>query len=69
MADQFVVNLISPITWTIVDHYQLDECEHGVSMKTLLLRSSQTVSGLKSYLVVGTSSVHGEDHSCRGRVG
>jgi cleavage and polyadenylation specificity factor subunit 1 len=68
MSDQFGLNLVSPITWTVVDSYDLEEHEHGVCMKTLLLTSSQTARGLKSFFVIGTAYVFGEDHNCRGRV-
>ena len=37
-------------------------------MKVMRLRSQETASGLKEYIVVGVASVCGEDYSCKGKV-
>lgn len=37
-------------------------------MKTVSLRSEETVSGLKGYVAVGTCLMQGEEVTCRGRV-
>lgn len=38
-------------------------------MKTVSLRSEETVSGLKGYVATGTCLMQGEEVTCRGRVG
>lgn len=37
-------------------------------MKTVALRSQETVSGLKGYVAAGTCLMQGEEVTCRGRV-
>lgn len=37
-------------------------------MKTVALRSQETVSGLKGYIAAGTCLMQGEEVTCRGRV-
>ena len=39
-----------------------------VSMKVMQLRSQETASGRKDYIVIGTTSVGGEEVQCKGRV-
>ena len=37
-------------------------------MKNILLKSEETVSGMKGFIVLGTTYVYGEDLPCKGRV-
>ncbi len=37
-------------------------------MKTVSLKSQETVSGLKGYVALGTCLMQGEEVTCRGRV-
>jgi len=37
-------------------------------MKTVALKSQETVSGLKGYVAMGTCLLQGEEVTCRGRV-
>lgn len=46
----------------------LEEWEHVTCMKTVALRSQETVSGLKGYIAAGTCVMQGEEVTCRGRV-
>ncbi len=46
----------------------LEEWEHVTCMKTVALRSQETVSGLKGYIAAGTCLMQGEEVTCRGRV-
>ena len=48
--------------------YEFEEFEHVSSMKTLELKSQETHSGFKTFLVVGTMYNFGEDLTCKGRV-
>ena len=48
---------------------ELEEWEHVTCMKTVSLRSEETVSGLKGYVAAGTCLMQGEEVTCRGRVG
>lgn len=46
----------------------LEEWEHVTCMKTVALKSQETVSGLKGYVAIGTCLMQGEEVTCRGRV-
>ncbi|KAG8005040.1 Cleavage and polyadenylation specificity factor subunit 1, partial [Nibea albiflora] len=46
----------------------LEEWEHVTCMKTVALRSQETVSGLKGYIAAGTCLMQGEEVTCRGRI-
>ena len=48
--------------------YEFEEFEHVSSMKTLNLKSQETHSGYKTFLVVGTLYNFGEDVTSKGRV-
>ncbi|KAJ2553006.1 mRNA cleavage and polyadenylation factor subunit [Coemansia sp. RSA 1933] len=68
LVPHFYMDLLSPVTWETVDSFAFDENEHVVEMRTLVLESSQAVSGTKPFLCVATGFVLGEDVSSRGRV-
>lgn len=46
----------------------LEEWEHVTCMKTVALKSQETVSGLKGYVALGTCLMQGEEVTCRGRI-
>lgn len=52
----------------LLSRVDLDEWEHVTCMKTVALRSQETVSGLKGYIAAGTCVMQGEEVTCRGRV-
>lgn len=52
----------------ILVRIDLEEWEHVTCMKTVALRSQETVSGLKGYIAAGTCLMQGEEVTCRGRV-
>jgi len=70
MLERFSIQLISPARWEVVPHvnYIFEEFEHISSMKTLELKSQETHSGYKTFLVAGTVYNFGEDLSSKGRV-
>ena len=41
---------------------------HVTSMKVMSLRSQETLSGRKEFIVLGTTTIHGEDMNTKGRV-
>uniref|UniRef100_A0A2I3RB43 Cleavage and polyadenylation specificity factor subunit 1 n=1 Tax=Pan troglodytes TaxID=9598 RepID=A0A2I3RB43_PANTR len=51
--------------WGLIE---LQEWEHVTCMKTVSLRSEETVSGLKGYVAAGTCLMQGEEVTCRGRI-
>uniref|UniRef100_A0A8V5H1H0 Cleavage and polyadenylation specific factor 1 n=1 Tax=Melopsittacus undulatus TaxID=13146 RepID=A0A8V5H1H0_MELUD len=68
--EAFSIQLISPVSWETIPNTRidLDEWEHVTCMKTVSLRSEETVSGLKGYVAVGTCLMQGEEVTCRGRI-
>lgn len=51
-----------------IGRIDLEEWEYVTCMKTVALRSQETVSGLKGYIAAGTCLMQGEEVTCRGRV-
>lgn len=70
IQEKFSIQLISPVSWEIIPNTRidLDDWEHVTCMKTVSLKSQETVSGLKGYIAAGTCILHGEEVTCRGRV-
>ncbi|CAM4634432.1 unnamed protein product [Leuciscus chuanchicus] len=68
--DKFSIQLISPVSWEAIPNTRIDleEWEHVTCMKTVALKSQETVSGLKGYVAVGTCLLQGEEVTCRGRI-
>ncbi|XP_072266682.1 cleavage and polyadenylation specificity factor subunit 1 [Pyxicephalus adspersus] len=70
VQESFSIQLISPVSWETIPNTRidLDEWEHITCMKTVNLKSEETVSGLKGYIAVGTCVMQGEEVTCRGRI-
>ncbi|XP_053718091.1 cleavage and polyadenylation specificity factor subunit 1 [Synchiropus splendidus] len=68
--ERFSIQLISPVSWETIPNTRIDleEWEHVTCMKTVALRSQETVTGLKGYIAVGTCVLQGEEVTCRGRI-
>lgn len=68
--EKFSIQLISPVSWEAIPNTRIDleEWEHVTCMKTVALRSQETVSGLKGYVAAGTCLMQGEEVTCRGRI-
>ncbi|KAJ8273298.1 hypothetical protein GJAV_G00099970 [Gymnothorax javanicus] len=68
--EKFSVQLISPVSWEAIPNTRVDleEWEHVTCMKTVALKSQETVSGLKGYVALGTCLMQGEEVTCRGRI-
>lgn len=68
--DKFSIQLISPVSWEAIPNTRVDleEWEHVTCMKTVALKSQETVSGLKGYVALGTCLMQGEEVTCRGRI-
>ncbi|XP_075705549.1 cleavage and polyadenylation specificity factor subunit 1, partial [Rhinoderma darwinii] len=66
----FSIQLISPVSWETIPNTRIDleEWEHVTCMKTVNLKSEETVSGLKGYIAAGTCLMQGEEVTCRGRI-
>ena len=47
---------------------EMEDWEHVTTCKNLMLSSQETHTGHKGFICVGTTHVHGEDITCRGRV-
>jgi cleavage and polyadenylation specificity factor subunit 1 len=48
--------------------YELDEYHHVTSMKVMRLRSQETLSGRKEFIVVGATVVIGEEVNAKGKL-
>ncbi|XP_043925808.1 cleavage and polyadenylation specificity factor subunit 1 [Protopterus annectens] len=70
VQEKFSIQLISPVSWEIIPNTRIDleDWEHVTCMKTVSLKSQETVSGLKGYVAAGTCILHGEEVTCRGRI-
>ncbi|XP_018430492.1 PREDICTED: cleavage and polyadenylation specificity factor subunit 1, partial [Nanorana parkeri] len=70
VQEAFSIQLISPVSWETIPNTRIDceEWEHATCMKTVNLKSEETVSGLKGYIAVGTCVMQGEEVTCRGRI-
>ncbi|XP_061753334.1 cleavage and polyadenylation specificity factor subunit 1 isoform X2 [Nerophis ophidion] len=70
LQERFSIQLISPVSWETIPNTRIDleEWEHVTCMKTVALRSQETVSGLKGYIAAGTCVLQGEEVTCRGRI-
>ncbi|XP_034017429.1 LOW QUALITY PROTEIN: cleavage and polyadenylation specificity factor subunit 1 [Thalassophryne amazonica] len=68
--EKFSIQLISPVSWEAIPNTRIDleEWEHVTCMKTVALKSQETVSGLKGYVAAGTCVMQGEEVTCRGRI-
>lgn len=52
----------------IICRHEFEEFEHVVTMKVMNLRSQETVTGRKAFIVIGSSTAHGEELVSRGKV-
>ncbi|XP_064410026.1 cleavage and polyadenylation specificity factor subunit 1 isoform X2 [Latimeria chalumnae] len=70
IQEKFSIQLISPVSWETIPNTRidLDDWEHVTCMKTVSLKSEETVSGFKGYISVGTCMMQGEEVTCRGRI-
>jgi len=55
-------------TFVVFGRHEFDDFEHVVTMKVMNLRSQETIAGRKPFIVIGTSTVHGEELFSRGKV-
>ena len=68
MSLSYKLVLVSPLTWTIVDEFELEQYEHVTCMQVCSLQTKQTVTGRKPFLVLGTTQVKSEDRPSKGRL-
>lgn len=69
-VDKFSFVLVSPENWQIVPEIQMDleEWEHVLSLKIVMLTYEGAQSGLKEYICMGTNYNYSEDITSRGRI-
>ncbi|EPY49387.1 cleavage factor one Cft1 [Schizosaccharomyces cryophilus OY26] len=60
------LDLISPLTWTVIDSYGFLPYEIPLSVSVVNLEVSETTKLRKPYIAVGTSITKGEDVAVRG---
>ncbi|XP_075437589.1 cleavage and polyadenylation specificity factor subunit 1-like [Ascaphus truei] len=68
LQEVFSIQLISPVSWETIPNTRIDleEWEHVTCMKTVSLKSQETVSGLKGYIAAGTCVMQGEGGDMQG---
>lgn len=64
----FELELISPVSWEVIDKFTLLENEHVLNIKCEKLDSKRSQGGVAPFIIVGTAFVKGEDRQARGRV-
>ena len=62
------LQLISPLSWSVIDTVEMEECEVVMCVKTLNLEVSESTNERKHLVTVGTAIARGEDLAVRGRV-
>ncbi|KAJ2786856.1 mRNA cleavage and polyadenylation factor subunit [Coemansia interrupta] len=62
------LDLLSPVTWETVDSHAFAPGEHVAALRVLALESTQSASGRRAVVCVGTAFVLGEDVATRGAV-
>ncbi|KAI9706218.1 MAG: hypothetical protein M1812_008248 [Candelaria pacifica] len=65
---QSSIKILNPLTWTIVDSYQLEPTELVLCMQTLDLEVSEQTRIRKELIAVGTAWIRGEDLPARGTI-
>jgi cleavage and polyadenylation specificity factor subunit 1 len=68
IIEVYKLELFSPKTWGTIDVFDLNQNEHVICLRSVSLSTSQTSSGRKSFVVVGTGINRGEDTMVRGRI-
>ncbi|KAK0631751.1 CPSF A subunit region-domain-containing protein [Immersiella caudata] len=66
--DKGVLKLISPITWTVIDSFNMESCETILCVETLNLEVSESTNERRQLIAVGTARSKGEDLPTRGHV-
>ena len=52
----------------LLHRFPMDSFDRVTAMKVMQLRSQETLSGRKEFIVVGTTATYGEDIGTKGRV-
>jgi cleavage and polyadenylation specificity factor subunit 1 len=68
--DRFSLQLFSPVNWELIPNtkFDLHDWERLTALKTVRLRSEQTVSRRKSFIAMSTTYAFGEEVSAHGRI-
>jgi cleavage and polyadenylation specificity factor subunit 1 len=66
--EKYQLELVSPVTWETVDVFQLLDGEQILCIQAVDLISTETKTGRKQYIAVGTAFMRSEELACRGRV-
>lgn len=69
-TDKFSFVLVSPSNWQIVPEikHDLEDWEHVLALKVVMLTYEGAQSGLKEYICMGTNYNYSEDITSRGRI-
>jgi len=64
----FKLELVSTRAWASIDQYEFRDYEHILCLRTLSLTTSQTATGRKKFICLGTGFQKGEEMQSRGRL-
>lgn len=67
-VEQSFVKLINPVSWSVIDTFELDPCEMIMCIETLDLEVSEHTHERRQLITVGTALSKGEDLAIKGRV-
>lgn len=68
LVERGQLQLVSPLSWTVIDAVEMEEYEVVMCVKTLNLEVSESTNERKQLVAVGTALARGEDLAIRGRV-
>jgi len=63
-----ILELLSPVTWTVIDTFDMEPCETILCVETLNLEVSESTNERRQLITVGTARSKGEDLPTRGHV-
>ncbi|XP_041375883.1 cleavage and polyadenylation specificity factor subunit 1-like isoform X2 [Gigantopelta aegis] len=70
LMDRYTMQLFTPSSWEVIPNcsYETEEWEQVTVLKTVMLKSEGTMSGVKGYIAMGTNFSLGEENVSRGKI-
>ena len=67
-VERGLLQLVSPLTWTVIDKVEMEPCETVLCVEALNLEVSEATNERKMLIAVGTALCKGEDLPTKGHV-